>query len=54
MGPPTFSGDYIGKIYLEDRWVVLDLWVSNHKYSLTWLPPPTKLVGYTTYMSAPP
>ena len=53
-GTATSSGDSLGKFYLEDHWVVLDLWVSNYKCSLTWLPPPTESLGYTTYMSVPP
>ena len=35
----TLSRAYLFKLYLEDQRVGLDLWVSNLKCSLTWLPP---------------
>ena len=53
-GSPTLSGGSLFKFNLEDQFVVLDLWLSNDKCSLTWLPPPTESLGYTAYMSAPP
>ena len=46
----TLGGDYLCKLYLKDHWLALDVWVANLTSSLTWLPPPTESLGYTTCM----
>ena len=47
----TLSAAYFLSCLLVES---LDLLVSKHKFSLTWLLPQTESLGYTTYISAPP
>ena len=50
----TLSAAYLCKIYLENHWVTLHLWVSNLVNSQCSLALPTQSLCYTSLMGAPP
>ena len=45
---PTLSTAYVCKLFLQNYWVTLHLWVSNLKCNLCLLAQPTGLLRYTT------
>ena len=49
---PTLSAANVCKLFLQNYWVTLNLWVSNLHYNLYFLAPPTGLLGYTTLIGA--
>ena len=53
-GCATLSAAYLCKIYLENHWVNLHLWVSNVKCSLCWLGLFSESMGYTSLMGVQP
>ena len=54
FGCATVSGASFCKLCLRNHRVTLHLWVSNLKCSLCLLALPTKSLGYTTLIGAPP
>ena len=48
------SAAYLCKLYLQNHWVTLHLWVSNLKFSLLLLPLPTQSLCFTTLMGVQP
>ena len=49
---PTLSTAYVCKLFLQNYWVTLHLWVSNLKCNLCLVALPTGLLGYTTLIGA--
>ena len=53
-GCATLSAPYVGYLYLENRGVILYLWVRHLKQSLCWLPLTFRITGFHFISGCPP
>ena len=53
-GCATVNAAYVCNLYLQNHWVMLHLWVSNLKCSLSLLALPTESLGYTILIGVTP
>ena len=52
-GCPTLKAAYVCKLYLQNHWGTLQLYVSNVTFSLLLCAPPIEKLGFTTLMGSP-